>query len=97
KRPLEITLPSSLSQPSSYGCDKCPHYLVSSPVERGPAGREGRMRRRDFVAGLGALAVPLSARGQQLKVSRIGLLLGASAERAASLFHSLKEGLRKRG
>src|SRR2546426_6735238 len=27
KRPLEITLPSSLSQPSSYGCDKCPHYL----------------------------------------------------------------------
>src|SRR5439155_22537389 len=28
KRPLEITLPSSLSQPSSYGCDKCPHYLA---------------------------------------------------------------------
>src|ERR1700752_3632298 len=27
KRPLEITLPSSLSQPSSYGCGKCPHHL----------------------------------------------------------------------
>src|SRR6202790_5405373 len=27
KRPPEITLPSSLSQPSSYGCDKCPHHL----------------------------------------------------------------------
>src|SRR5882672_9637055 len=31
KRPPEITGPSSLSQPSSYGCDKCPHYLVRSP------------------------------------------------------------------
>src|SRR5712671_3243600 len=28
KRQPEITLPSSLSQPSSYGCDKCPHHLV---------------------------------------------------------------------
>src|SRR6202140_2763928 len=28
KKPLEITAPSSLSQPSSYGCDKCPHHLV---------------------------------------------------------------------
>src|ERR1700675_1589674 len=27
KKPLEITAPSSLSQPSSYGCDKCPHHL----------------------------------------------------------------------
>src|SRR5258707_6460363 len=27
KRPPEITLPSSLLQPSSCGCDKCPHYL----------------------------------------------------------------------
>src|SRR5712671_5243089 len=27
KRQPEITLPSSLSQPSSYGCDKCPHHL----------------------------------------------------------------------
>src|SRR5258708_35928414 len=28
KRPPEITVPSSLSQPSSYGCGKCPHHLV---------------------------------------------------------------------
>src|SRR6476660_10225883 len=27
KRPPEITVPSSLSQRSSYGCDKCPHHL----------------------------------------------------------------------
>src|SRR6476646_1818122 len=28
KRPPEITGPSSLSQRSSYGCDKCPHHLA---------------------------------------------------------------------
>jgi hypothetical protein len=28
----EIIGPSSLSQPSSYGCDKCPHDLVVGPV-----------------------------------------------------------------
>lgn len=28
KRPPEITGPSSLSQPSSYGCGKCPHHLM---------------------------------------------------------------------
>src|SRR5712664_388191 len=42
KRQPEITLPSSLSQPSSYGCDKCPHHL------EGPAdsafGREVRIQ-----------------------------------------------------
>src|SRR5712675_69585 len=31
KRPPEITLPSSLLQPSSCGCDKCPHYLEHDP------------------------------------------------------------------
>src|SRR6476659_7873528 len=31
KRPPEITGPSSLSQRSSYGCDKCPHHLVTDP------------------------------------------------------------------
>ena len=30
KRPPEITGPSSLSRPSSYGCDKCPHHLGES-------------------------------------------------------------------
>jgi hypothetical protein len=34
KRQPEITLPSSLSQPSSYGCDKCPHHLAVQPVYR---------------------------------------------------------------
>src|SRR5260370_14137974 len=33
KRQPEITLPSSLSQPSSYGCDKCPHHLVGINVQ----------------------------------------------------------------
>src|SRR5258708_32137634 len=33
KRPPEITVPSSLSQPSSYGCDKCPHHL-RGPLEK---------------------------------------------------------------
>src|SRR6478672_9397693 len=28
KRPPEITVPSSLSQRSSYGCHKCPHHLM---------------------------------------------------------------------
>jgi transposase len=28
KKPPEITLPSSLSPPLSYGCDKCPRHLV---------------------------------------------------------------------
>ena len=28
KRPPEITAPSSRSQPSSHGCDKCPHHLA---------------------------------------------------------------------
>src|SRR6266403_4702910 len=31
KRQPEITVPSSLSQPSSYGCDKCPHHLDRDP------------------------------------------------------------------
>jgi putative ABC transport system substrate-binding protein len=56
------------------------------------------MRRRDFVGGLGLVAaVPLAARGQQSKVYRVGLLLGATRESAAPLFHALKEGLRERG
>src|SRR4051794_15907417 len=32
KRPPEITGPSSLSLPSSYGCDKCPHHLAAVAV-----------------------------------------------------------------
>ncbi len=55
------------------------------------------MRRRTFIAGTAALlATPAIVRAQP-KVYRVGFLMGPSAERAASLFHSLKEGLRKRG
>src|SRR6478752_6897013 len=35
KRPPEITVPSSLSQRSSYGCDKCPHHLEHAAAARG--------------------------------------------------------------
>src|SRR6266850_4913432 len=34
KRPPEITAPSSLSQQSSYGCDKCPHHLGQALIDR---------------------------------------------------------------
>src|SRR5258706_5274363 len=36
KRQPEITLPSSLSQPSSYGCDKCPHHLAHAAGHEAP-------------------------------------------------------------
>lgn len=56
------------------------------------------MRRRDFVAGLGSVAVvPRAARAQQSKVYRIGFLLGGTSGNVASLFRSFKEGLRERG
>src|SRR6202790_3703360 len=46
KKPLEITAPSSLSQPSSYGCDKCPHHL-------GRLGCRDNIRRREGALYLG--------------------------------------------
>jgi putative ABC transport system substrate-binding protein len=56
------------------------------------------MKRRDFITLAGGVAVwPLSARAQQPKVYRVGVLLGPAAESVASLFHALKEGLRERG
>jgi putative ABC transport system substrate-binding protein len=51
-----------------------------------------RVHRIDWRSG----SRPLAARAQP-KVYRVGFLIGPSAERAASLLHSLKEGLRKRG
>src|SRR4030081_365244 len=44
KRPPKITLPSSLLQPSSCGCDKCPHYL--GPRRISPALLDDRSERR---------------------------------------------------
>src|SRR5271156_3091403 len=35
KRPREITTPSSLSRPPSYGCDNCPQNLVRVGLELG--------------------------------------------------------------
>jgi putative tryptophan/tyrosine transport system substrate-binding protein len=57
------------------------------------------MKRREFIGLVGSAAAgwPLSAGTQQLKVYRIGFLLGATGESVASLFHALKEGLRERG
>lgn len=47
KRPPEITEPSSLSLPSSYGCDKCPHCLASLYVSPRSA-RDGLTNRCVF-------------------------------------------------
>ena len=57
------------------------------------------MKRREFIGTVSSTAVvwPLSAQAQQPKVYRVGFLLGPSGESVASLFHALKEGLRKRG
>src|SRR5258707_15873434 len=40
KRP-GITGPSSLSLPSSYGCDKCPHYLGHAHISEAPSCSDG--------------------------------------------------------
>src|SRR5258708_8301137 len=54
KRPPEITGPSSLSQPSSYGCDKCPHHLehdafgIGHSLSFGNRWRIGRKCSEDF-------------------------------------------------
>ena len=42
KLPPEITAPSSLSQPSSYGCDKCPHCLALTGFAQLPHKSDGR-------------------------------------------------------
>jgi putative tryptophan/tyrosine transport system substrate-binding protein len=57
------------------------------------------MKRREFIGLVSSAAAgwPLSAGTQQLKVYRVGFLLGATGESVASLFHALKEGLRERG
>jgi putative ABC transport system substrate-binding protein len=57
------------------------------------------MKRREFIGlvSSAAAAWPLAARAQQPKVYRVGILLVGPGEAVASLFHSLKEGLRERG
>src|SRR5690242_6172499 len=54
------------------------------------------MRRRDFVAGLGAAALPVSARGQQA-MPVVGLLRSTTAGPFADLVAALRQGLRDEG
>jgi putative ABC transport system substrate-binding protein len=57
------------------------------------------MRRREFIAGLGAVAWPLAARGQQAdRVRRVGILFGDSPVEATDLFvKTFVEGLAQLG
>src|SRR4051794_41020080 len=53
------------------------------------------MRRREFIAGLGAAAWPLAARAQQpTKVPRLGFLGNSTAALEANLVGPFREGLR---
>jgi len=56
------------------------------------------MKRRTFAVGSAALlAAPAIVLARKPKVYRIGFLGGGSADRGASVFQSLKEGLQERG
>jgi putative ABC transport system substrate-binding protein len=55
------------------------------------------MRRREFIAGLGAAAWPVAARAQQTKVWRIGMLDTASRELNAANLAAFRERLRELG
>jgi putative tryptophan/tyrosine transport system substrate-binding protein len=55
------------------------------------------MRRREFIAGLGAAAVPPAARAQQKAMPVIGLLSARSSRADARLLVSFRQGLRESG
>jgi putative tryptophan/tyrosine transport system substrate-binding protein len=55
------------------------------------------MRRREFIAGLGAAAWPLAARAQQPAVARIGLLQITTPEGDAELLSAVRAGLAEMG
>jgi hypothetical protein len=57
KKPPEITALSSLSPPSFYGCDKCPHGLGYIPVSLVPELAMTRMAMAAF-AGIAMLGLP---------------------------------------
>jgi hypothetical protein len=72
KRPPEITGPSSLSLPSSYGCDKCPHHLAvrSRPVAK-PQPVCSPPQQRDKEASAGG---PVDYAGEGLNAREKGCL-----------------------
>jgi len=56
------------------------------------------MRRRDFIAGLGAAAWPLAARAQHGEhVRRVGVVMGTTAEQSGSSVMAFEQGLRGYG
>jgi putative tryptophan/tyrosine transport system substrate-binding protein len=55
------------------------------------------MRRREFIAGLGASAWPLAARAQQRPIPVIGFLNGGSARESANMATAFLQGLRRTG
>jgi putative tryptophan/tyrosine transport system substrate-binding protein len=55
------------------------------------------MRRREFIAGLGAAIWPLAARAQQAKMPVIGLLNGVTSEAYASWIAAIRRGLQDAG
>jgi putative tryptophan/tyrosine transport system substrate-binding protein len=55
------------------------------------------MRRREFIAGLGAAAWPVVARAQQGAVQVVGLLSGVSFEAYAPSVEEIRQGLKNVG
>jgi putative tryptophan/tyrosine transport system substrate-binding protein len=55
------------------------------------------MRRRDFIAGIGAAAWPLAAHAQQPAMPLIGFLHGDSASQAAGIVVAFRRGLAEVG
>src|ERR1700757_648807 len=59
KRPPEITVPSSLSQPSSYGCDKCPHHLAAYFESASGQKKRPQLGGRAEAVGIFSMHVPI--------------------------------------
>jgi putative ABC transport system substrate-binding protein len=55
------------------------------------------MRRREFIAGLGAAVWPLGARAQQLGLPVVGFLIGASPDGYRPILSAFRQGLQESG
>jgi hypothetical protein len=55
------------------------------------------MRRRDFIAGLGAVAWPLAASAQRTSMRHIGVLSSGLADGGTALISVFAQGLQERG